>query len=86
MAEQRRFSAVFHLNDPVQRKAWEILSRAPPRQRMATLCRMICGYREQEQLLDALREVIREELKRVSVSGAAPQEIPQRALDFIQTL
>ena len=86
MAEQRRFSAVFHLNDPVQRKAWEILSRAPPRQRMATLCRMICGYREQKELLDAVREVIQEELKRVSVSGAAPQEIPQRALDFIQTL
>lgn len=86
MAEERRFSAVFHLSDPVQRRAWEILSRAPPRQRMATLCRMICGYREQEELLDALREVIQEELKRVSVSGAAPQEIPQRALDFIQTL
>ena len=53
---------------------------------MATLCRMICGYREQEQQLDAVKEVIREELKRVSVSEAAPQEIPQRALDFIQTL
>lgn len=86
MAEQRRFSAVFHLNDPVQRKAWEILSRAPPRQRMATLCRMICGYREQEELLDDLREVIQEELKRVPGSQAAPQDIPQRALDFIQTL
>lgn len=86
MAEERRFSAVFHLSDPVQRRVWEILARAPPRQRMATLCRMICGYREQEQLLDALREVIRKELQHAQVSEAAPKEIPQRALDFLQRL
>ena len=86
MAETRRFSAVFHLEDPVQRKAWEILSRAPPGQRMAALCRMICGCREQEELLKAVRAAIREELAHVTVSETSAPEIPQRALDFLQNL
>ena len=86
MAETRRFSAVFHLEDPVQRKAWEILSRAPPGQRMAALCRMICGCREQEKLLEAVRTAIRDELGHVTVSERKNSEIPQRALDFLRGL
>lgn len=62
MSKRVRLGASFNLDDPEQRQAWEILFACPPRQRMYALARMICGYREQQELLEAIRTVIREEL------------------------
>ena len=53
MAEKRRFSLSFSLAQREQRDAWERLSAVPPGQRMDAVCRMINGYMEQQELLEA---------------------------------
>ena len=69
MAEKRRFSLSFSLAQREQRDAWERLSAVPPGQRMDAVCRMINGYMDQQELLDAIRRTIREELTGVSISS-----------------
>lgn len=66
MPEKRRLSLSFSLTQREQRNAWERLSAVAPGQRMDAVCRMINGYMEQQELLEAIRGAIREELAGVS--------------------
>ena len=79
MAEKRRFSLSFSLAQREQRDAWERLSAVPPGQRMDAVCRMINGYMDQHELLDAIRRTIREELTGVSLPKTTTQ--PEQAGD-----
>lgn len=60
MPEKRRLSLSFSLTQREQRNAWERLSAVAPGQRMDAVCRMINGYMEQQELLEAIRGAIRE--------------------------
>ena len=59
MPEKRRLSLSFSLTQREQRNAWERLSAVAPGQRMDAVCRMINGYMEQQELLEAIRGAIR---------------------------
>lgn len=61
--ERRRVNLSLSLSSPRQRQVWELLSAIPPGQRTDAVCRMVCGYQEQEALLETVRSVIREELQ-----------------------
>ena len=89
MAEIIRFGAVFKLDDPTQAEAWRIISQRPPRMRMAAICRMICGYQEQKDLLDAIRRLLREELQTVTISDAPNEKagnVDEDILGFLHSL
>ena len=78
MAEKRRVNLSLNLSAPHQREAWKILRGIPARQRTNTVCRLICQAREQENLLDSIRTLLREELGRVEfVSSKENIEPPQ---------
>jgi len=64
-----------------QRDAWERLSAVAPGQRMEAVCRMINGYMEQQELLEAVRRTIREELTGVSFTKTTTQPEQAGAVD-----
>lgn len=78
MAEKRRVNLSLNLSAPHQREAWNILRAIPPGQRTDAVCRMVCKGHKQENLLDGIRRVIREELHSVElVSAKEKNEQPQ---------
>ena len=78
VAEIRRVNLSLNLSAPHQREAWRILRAIPARQRTNAVCRMICQAREQEELLGAIRTMLREELGQVVfVSESEKVEQPQ---------
>lgn len=89
MAERYRLSVTFRMSSAVQRRAWEILSQVPPGQRTERLAEMVCGCQEAQDLRKIVRDAIHGELKNNEIKVRAAKEetkIPQRALDFLQTL
>ena len=78
MPEKRRLSLSFSLAQREQRDAWERLSAVAPGQRMDAVCRMINGYQE---LLEAVRRIIREELAGVSFPKTTTQQEQAGAVD-----
>ena len=81
MPEKRRLSLSFSLAQREQRDAWERLSAVAPGQRMEAVCRMINGYMEQQELLEAVRRTIREELTGVSFTKTTTQPEQAGAVD-----
>ena len=78
MAEKRRVNLSLNLSAPHQREAWNILRTIPAGQRTDAVCRMICKGHKQENLLDGIRRVIREELRSVEfISAKEKVEQPQ---------
>ena len=78
MAEIRRINLSLNLSVPHQREAWKILHAIPTRQRTSTVCRMVCQASEQDALLEAVRQIIREELRGVEfISAKETIEQPQ---------
>ena len=78
MADKRRLNLSLNLSAPHQREAWNILRTIPPGQRTDAVCRMICKGHKQENLLDGIRRVIREELRSVEfISAKEKAEQPQ---------
>ena len=90
MAEKRRFSLSFSLAQREQRDAWERLSAVPPGQRMDAVCRMINGYMDQQELLDAVRQAVRQELQgsQIKITEATPkaESIQDDVLGFLAAL
>lgn len=70
MAEKRRLNLAFSLASPRQREAWKLLRAIPSGQRTDAVCRMILEHRSQQELLEAVRTAVREELRHVQL---APQ-------------
>ena len=62
----------------------------PAGQRSAAVCRMICEHREQRELLEAVRQVIRQELQgsQIQIAQAALQagDIDDDVLGFLVSL
>ena len=71
----------FSLAQREQRDAWKRLSAVPPGKRMDAVCRMINGYMEQQELLEAIRGAIREELAGVSFPKTTTQQEQAGAVD-----
>ena len=80
MPEKRRLNLSFSMASPLQREAWQILSAVPAGQRTDAVCHAVCRAHEQDNLLDAVRTAIREELGGASFKTEQPQQ-PQRAED-----
>lgn len=70
MAEKRRLNLSFSMASPRQREAWKLLRAIPSGQRTDAVCRMILEHRSQQELLEAVRTAVREELRHVQL---APQ-------------
>ena len=56
------------MSSPIQRRAWKKLTEIPAGQRTAAVCRMVCEYKGQQELLDAVRQTIRQELRGVQLT------------------
>ena len=84
MGDRRRLNLSIDLVRPDQRRAWDILSAIPPGQRTQAVCRMVAGYLDQRELLEAVRAAIREELDGVSSSKTNTQR--EKAGDVYDTV
>lgn len=92
MSERRRLNLSLSMNTPHQREAWKILRTIPAGQRTDTVCRMICKAHGEDQLLNGLRLVIREELNNCSLRTekmSGPQrtgDVDEDVLGFLRAL
>ncbi len=78
MADKRRLNLSFSMASPLQREAWAVLSTIPAGQRTDAVCRAVCRMYEQDALLEAVRQIIREELRGVEfISAKEITEQPQ---------
>ena len=55
-------------------RAWKKLTEIPAGQRTAAVCRMVCEYKGQQELLDAVRQTIRQELRGVQLTKEEAQD------------
>ena len=63
---------------PFQQEAWRRLCAIPSGQRTDAVCRAICRMYEQDALLEAVRQIVREELRGVEfISEKETTEQPQ---------
>ena len=89
-SNKKRLNLSFSMTSPVQQRAWKKLMDIPAGQRSAAVCRMICEHREQQELLDAVRQAIRQELQgsQIQITQAAPQagSIDEDVLGFLASL
>ena len=89
-SNKKRLNLSFAMTSPVQQRAWKKLMDIPAGQRSAAVCRMICEHREQRELLDAVRQAIRQELQgsQIQIAQAAPQagSIDEDVLGFLASL
>ena len=79
MAEKRRLTLSFSMSIPRQREAWELLCAIPSGQRADAVCRMILEHRNQNDLLETVRTVIREELSSVQIIPQTEEPEQQEA-------
>ena len=91
MGDRRRLDLSIDLARPDQRRAWDILSATPPGQRTQAVCRMVAGYLDQQELLEAVRIAIREELRGVSSTKTNTQrgkagDVDDAVLGFLRAL
>ena len=78
MADKRRLNLSFSMASPFQREAWKRLCAIPSGQRTDAVCRAVCRMYEQKTLLEAVRQIIREELRGVElISAKEKAEQPQ---------
>ena len=73
-SNKKRLNLSFSMTSPVQQRAWKKLMDIPAGQRSAAVCRMICEHREQQELLDAVRQTIRQELRGVQLTKEEAQD------------
>ena len=91
MGDRRRLNLSIDLVRPDQRRAWDILSAIPLGQRTQAVCRMVAGYLDQRELLEAVRAAIREELDGVSSTKTNTQRekaggVDDTVLGFLRAL
>ena len=80
MSEKKRLNLSFSMASPLQREAWKRLCAIPAGQRTDAVCRAVCRMYEQDALLEAVRQIIREELCGVEFISAK-ETIEQQAGD-----
>ena len=93
MADKRRLNLSFSMASPLQREAWKQLCAIPRGQRTDAVCRAVCRRYEQESLLEAVRQILQEELHNVEVISAKekteqPQagDVDENVLGFLLSL
>ena len=81
------------MDNPVQKKAWDILAEYPPGSRTGAICRALCEYRQQEAFLRAIQQLLEDKLSHIEVSSV--EQVPEKpqkqtdtsaALAFIRSL
>ena len=89
-SNKKRINLSFSMSSPIQRRAWKKLTEIPAGQRTAAVCRMVCEYKGQQELLEAVRQAIRQELQgsQIQIAQAAPQagSIDEDVLGFLASL
>lgn len=80
-----------NLNDPQQRRAWELLQQMPSARRKEFLVQAILATEQTDRLEESIRKVVRAELQAASIATAVPSlppddAIPDPALNFLSTL
>ena len=92
-SSKHRINLVFSMDNPMQKKAWNILSEYPPGSRTGAICQALCEYRQQEAFLLAIRQLLEDKLSHIEVSTVERlPEKPQKqadtsaALAFIRSL
>ena len=89
-SNKKRLNLSFSMTSPIQQRAWKKLMDIPAGQRSAAVCRMICEHREQQELLDAVRQAIRQELQgsQIKFTQAAPQagDVDDDVIGFLASL
>ena len=89
-SNKKRLNLSFSMASPIQRQAWKKLMDIPAGKRTDHVCRMICEHKNQQELLDAVRQVIRQELQgsQIQITQAAPQagSIDEDVLGFLASL
>ena len=76
--KRARLNLSLNLSAPSQREAWRRLCAIPYGQRTDAVCRAICRMYEQDALLEAVRQIVREELRGVEfISEKETTEQPQ---------
>lgn len=86
-SNKKRINLSFSMSSPIQRRAWKKLTEIPAGQRTAAVCRMVCEYKGQQELLDAVRQTIRQELRGVQLTKEeAPGDVDESVLGFLLAL
>ena len=84
-SDKKRLNLSFSMASPIQRQAWRTLM-----ERTGAVCRMICEHTNQRELLEAVRQAIRQELQgsQIQITQAAPQagSIDEDVLGFLASL
>lgn len=76
--KRARLNLSLNLSAPHQREAWRRLCAIPSGQRTDAVCRAICRMYKQDALLEAVRQIVREELRGVEfISEKETTEQPQ---------
>ena len=75
---------------PLQQEAWRILRTVPTGQRTDAVCRAVCRSCEENALLDAVRNIVREELRSVEFIQKTEQpqagDVDENVLGFLLSL
>ena len=85
MPEKRRFNLSLSLDNPLQRKAWEVISGYPEGERTNAVCWAVCRAYEESRFEERARKILREELQNVrfvsSESQSEARESEEIAVD-----
>lgn len=88
-SNKKRINLSFSMSSPIQRRAWKKLTEIPAGQRTAAVCRMVCEYKGQQELLDAVRQTIRQELRGVQLTkeeAGRAGDVDESVLGFLLAL
>ena len=89
-SNKKRLNLSFSMTSPLQKQAWKKLMDIPAGKRTDHVCRMICEHKNQQELLDAVRQAVHQELQgsRIKITQAAPQteSIHDDVLGFLAAL
>lgn len=89
-SDKKRLNLSFSMRSPIQRQAWRTLMDIPAGERTGAVCRMICEHKNQRELLEAVRQVIRQELQgsQIKITEATPkaENIQDDVLGFLAAL
>ena len=92
-SSKRRINLVFSMDNPMQKKAWDVLTEYPPGSRTSAICQALCEYRQQEAFLRAIQQLLEDKLSHIEVSTV--ERLPKKpqkqadtsaALAFIRSL
>lgn len=93
MSIKHRINLVLSMDNPIQKKAWDVLTEYPPGSRTSAICQALCEYRQQEAFLRAIQQLLEDKLSHIEVSSVERfPEKPQKqtdtsaALAFIRSL